>query len=56
MSIKKIAVDFLEIVIDGKVDEAYEKCINMKGKHHNIFFPAGFESLKKAIVKNIIFP
>ncbi len=43
---KKAAVDFLEMVIAGKIDEAYEKYVDTKGKHHNIFTPAGLAALR----------
>ena len=46
---KKIAVEFLQYVIKGKIDEAYEKFVDLKGKHHNVFFPAGFPTLLKAM-------
>lgn len=52
LNIKKIAIDFLKLVIDGKIDGAYEKYVDMNGKHHNIFFPAGFESLKESMKEN----
>ncbi len=52
MNIKDIAVDFLQLVTAGKIDEAYKKYIDMKGKHHNIYFPAGFANLKEAMKKN----
>ncbi|MBI3334395.1 ester cyclase, partial [Candidatus Pacearchaeota archaeon] len=31
---------------------AYEKYVDMNGKHHNMYFPAGFDSLKKAMKEN----
>jgi len=43
------AVDFLQLVVGGKIEEAYKKYVDMKGKHHNIFFPAGFQALLKAM-------
>ena len=49
---KKMAVDFLQLVISGKIDEAYEKYVAMQGKHHNPYFPAGFPALKKAMKEN----
>lgn len=42
---KKAAVDFLQLVIAGKIDEAYEKYVDMSGKHHNTATPAGFVAL-----------
>ena len=52
MESKQIALDFLQMIIRGEIDEAYEKYIDMNGKHHNAYFPAGFESLKKAMKEN----
>jgi predicted SnoaL-like aldol condensation-catalyzing enzyme len=49
---KKSAVEFLKLVVAGKIDEGYQKYVDMKGKHHNCFFPAGFSALKKAMVDN----
>jgi predicted SnoaL-like aldol condensation-catalyzing enzyme len=49
MNHQQLATDFLQQVISGKIDEAYEQYVDMKGKHHNVFFPAGFESLKQAM-------
>jgi len=42
---KKTAIDFLELVVGGKIDEAFEKYIDMSGKHHNAFTPAGMGAL-----------
>lgn len=50
--IKKSAVEFLNLVVAGKIDEAYQKYVDMSGRHHNVFFPAGFTSLKKAMEEN----
>lgn len=54
MSTKDIVVKFLQMVVAGKIDEAYEKFVDMNGKHHNIYFPAGFPSLKDAMKENHI--
>ncbi len=47
---KQAAVDFLQLVVAGKIDEAYAKHVNMGGKHHNPFFAAGFPALKQAMI------
>jgi predicted SnoaL-like aldol condensation-catalyzing enzyme len=52
MKIKDIAVKFLQLVVAGNIDEAYEMFVDMKGKHHNIYFPADFYSLKDAMKEN----
>lgn len=49
MSNKKNAEKFLKLIDKGKVAEAYAECVDMKGKHHNFFFPAGFIDLQKAM-------
>ncbi len=51
-AIKQAAVDFLQLVVAGRIDEAYVKYVDMRGKHHNPFFAAGFPSLKQAMLEN----
>jgi predicted SnoaL-like aldol condensation-catalyzing enzyme len=51
---KQAAVDFLQMVVAGQIEEAYTKYIDPNGKHHNPFFAAGFESLKKGMMENHI--
>jgi len=46
------AVQFLQLVTSGRIDEAYQKYVDMNGKHHNCYFPAGFPALKKAMIDN----
>jgi predicted SnoaL-like aldol condensation-catalyzing enzyme len=38
--------------VAGNIDEAYQKYVDMNGKHHNPFFPAGFPALLKAMKEN----
>lgn len=47
-----IATDFLTLVVVGRIDEAYEKYVDMNGKHHNAFYPAGFAPLKQGMKDN----
>ncbi len=49
---KQIAVEFLRLVEAGHIDEAYQKYVDMQGKHHNPFFQAGFPALKKGMIEN----
>jgi len=49
---KLAAVQFLQLVVAGSIDAAYEKHVDMRGKHHNPFFPAGFPALEKAMIEN----
>src|ERR1041384_7093155 len=46
---KEKAINFLRLIIEGKIDKAYEKYVDMNGKHHNVFFQGDFHSLKKAM-------
>lgn len=52
MNLKDIAVKFLQMVTAGKIDEAYEKYVDMNGRHHNFYFAAGFSALKDAMKEN----
>lgn len=49
---KESALDFLQLVVAGSIDEAYDNYVNMHGKHHNVFFSAEFASLKKGMIEN----
>jgi predicted SnoaL-like aldol condensation-catalyzing enzyme len=49
---KQAAVRFLRLVVAGRIDEAYERYVDMLGKHHNPFFAAGFPALRKAMNEN----
>lgn len=46
---KSAAGDFLRMVVAGHIDDAYAKYVDMAGKHHNLYFPAGFPSLCDAM-------
>jgi predicted SnoaL-like aldol condensation-catalyzing enzyme len=49
---KESAVDFLNLVVAGNIDEAFESYINMHGKHHNMYYAADFVSLKQGMIDN----
>jgi predicted SnoaL-like aldol condensation-catalyzing enzyme len=49
---KQLALQFLEMVMAGKIDDAYRKHVASDGKHHNPFFPAGFPALREAMKEN----
>src|SRR3989338_7859694 len=49
---KQAAVQFLKLVVAGNIDEAYQKYVDLNGKHHNLFFPKGFPALLKAMKDN----
>ncbi len=48
---KQAAVNFLQLVVAGRIEEAYRKYAGEKGKHHNPYFPAGFDALKQAMIE-----
>ncbi len=51
---KQAALQFLQLVVAGRIDEAYQKYVDLQGKHHNPFFHAGFPALRKAMNENHI--
>ncbi len=48
---KQAAVDFLQLVVAGRIEEAYQTHVDMQGKHHNPYFPAGFAALQQAMTE-----
>ncbi|WP_339253698.1 nuclear transport factor 2 family protein [Sporosarcina sp. FSL W8-0480] len=46
------AVNFLQLVVAGKIEEAYEKYVSPELRHHNPYFPGDAESLKQAMKEN----
>jgi predicted SnoaL-like aldol condensation-catalyzing enzyme len=51
---KQIAVEFLEMVGAGKIDDAYREYADPNGKHHNPFFAPGFTALREAMKENAL--
>ncbi len=49
---KQAAVEFLQMVIAGRIDDAYAKHVDMRGRHHNAYFAAGFSALKQGMLEN----
>lgn len=49
---KEHAVQFLNLVSSGKIDEAYDQFVAPGGKHHSPHFAAGFDALKAAMKDN----
>ncbi len=49
---KERALDFLQLVVAGNIDEAYDSYINLRGVHHNVYYAADFASLKKGMKDN----
>lgn len=44
-----MAVDFLQLVVAGEIEEAYQKYIGPNFRHHNPYFKGDEESLKTAM-------
>jgi predicted SnoaL-like aldol condensation-catalyzing enzyme len=51
---KQIACQFLELVIAGKIDNAFKKYVSSNGKHHNAYFREGFPVLREAMKENYL--
>ncbi len=49
---KEAAIEFLQLIVSGRIDEAYDKHVDMNGRHHNPFFLAGFRALQKGMAEN----
>jgi predicted SnoaL-like aldol condensation-catalyzing enzyme len=49
---KESAVDFLNLVVAGSIDEAYDSYVNMHGRHHNVYYASDFSSLKQGMIEN----
>ncbi|MDN4608503.1 nuclear transport factor 2 family protein [Sporosarcina highlanderae] len=49
---KEKAVTFLQLIVAGKIDEAYETYVSPDLRHHNPYFPGDAESLKQAMKEN----
>jgi len=50
--IKDKAVNYLQMIVAGKIDEAYETYTSPELHHHNPYFPGDVESLKQAMKEN----
>jgi|SRR5208337_2578141 len=51
---REAALEFLNLVIAGEIDQAYRDFVSVNGKHHNVFFAAGFAALRQAMKENQI--
>ena len=49
---KDAAVQFLQLVVAGRIDEGYARHVDLAGRHHNPYFAAGFPALKKAMIED----
>jgi len=48
-SLKDKAKNFLQLIIAGQIDKAYETYVNPELRHHNAYFEGDMESLKNAM-------
>ena len=46
------AIDYLQLIVAGKIDEAYAKYVSPDLRHHNPYFSGDGESLKQAMKQN----
>lgn len=49
---KQAAVNFLELITARKIDEAFQKYVDLNGKHHNPYYPAGLPALYQGMKEN----
>jgi len=49
---KQAALSFLQLVVAGRIDEAYDAYVNPDMRHHNPSFAGDAASLKKAMKEN----
>ena len=49
---KEHAVNYLQLIVAGEIDEAYEKYVSPDLRHHNPYFAGDAESLKQAMKEN----
>ncbi|MFC5591187.1 ester cyclase [Sporosarcina soli] len=49
---KDQAVDFLQLIVSGKIEEAYKKYVSPEFRHHNPYFPGDADSLMQAMKEN----
>ncbi len=51
---KERALDFLQLVVAGNIDEAYESYVNIHGVHHNVYYSGDFSSLRKGMKESYV--
>ncbi|MDR4888565.1 nuclear transport factor 2 family protein [Fredinandcohnia sp. QZ13] len=51
-SLKETAISFLNLIVSGKIREAYERYVGADFSHHNPFFRSDAESLMLAMEEN----
>jgi predicted SnoaL-like aldol condensation-catalyzing enzyme len=49
---KDMAVNFLQMIVSGNINEAYEKYVDMNGKHHNMYYAGDFATLMQGMKDN----
>jgi predicted SnoaL-like aldol condensation-catalyzing enzyme len=53
-SLKQTAIDFMTLVAEGKVSEAYERHVGPGFRHHNPHFRGDAKSLREAMEVNAV--
>ena len=49
----RLAIEFLEMVCDGRVDAAYANLVAPTFRHHNPWFPGDADSLRRGMAENM---
>jgi len=52
MSNTERAIAFLTQCTNGQIETAYKEYVDLNGKHHNIYTPAGMAALKQGMLDN----
>ncbi|MCC6643621.1 ester cyclase [Candidatus Peregrinibacteria bacterium] len=52
MTNSEIAQDFLKMILEAKIDQAYSKYISSDFIHHNAYTPAGATALKEGMAQS----
>lgn len=53
MNLLKVdAVNFLQLIVFGEIEEAYEKYVSTDLRHHNPYFKGDMASLKQGMMKS----
>jgi len=53
MKLRKVdAVDFLQLIVSGEIEEAYEKYVSLDFRHYNPYFKGDMTSLKQAMMES----
>ncbi|HME53329.1 MAG TPA: nuclear transport factor 2 family protein [Candidatus Lokiarchaeia archaeon] len=54
---KQASVQFLKLIVAGQIEKAYQKYVDLGGKHHNTSCSSGFPALQESMIDNhALFP